>query len=502
LGLPGLAEEGHDHGEQAPSAAEGPDDPGPHPVNSEHSPHWHSLEVKALEGEIRAELRRLARTSDDPHHRRRALVILTKRDPGVATAHICDRLLRLDGSPGVKVAAAACLGRQKERVSAAHLPTLVAALGDDRDVVQIAAGEAIAKVGDWAAINALSASAKKTTGTTAISLDQAAARGRKRLERAVAFRAQEEANALAPIALPAAATLIPAKAVMNRTLSAMWLGVYGGSVGWLSGGLAPILLGQGDFLEAGPFYSVAGGTLGIVAGATYGALVAPEFRQAHTVVQLGTLGTLLGAGAGFLTAAPGSGGSGLALGSLLGTLAGTGTGVVLAQVATPTPGALALGTAVAGGAGLSFVALGGSLGFRSTPAFALAAMGTGLTGTVATLAASPYDVGLFPILGATLGGGTLATLAGFGVGLVESIQGVQPTAAGREGRGWAVFGGYLVGAALGGVGASFIPNKWDPFVDLDIQPATSALPPTAQSSGQAAVLTWGLSGRFHGVAIP
>jgi hypothetical protein len=442
------------------------------PVGDEaEKPHWHHLEIAELNGKIRSELRRLARTSRDPHHRRRAVLILGRRDPGRATAHICDRLLRLDENPGVKVAAAACLGRQEARVAAPHVPTLVSALSEHRDVIQIASAEALARVGDRASVDAIRTASKHTTGAAAQALLNAAQRGEMRLAQLAEENAQAELTGLGGVrrTIPPAGRLQPGSSFLGPALSGTWLGLYGGSAGWFLGGMTPIVLGQDQLLQTGPFLSIGMGLVGLGAGAAYGALAMPTFRQAHTVAHFGGMGTLFGLGAGFLTAPGGAEGPRMAAGSVIGVLAGSATGLVMAHAATPSPGSLALGTTVAGGAGLSMVALAGSLGFRTTPAVALAALGTGLTGQVATLATAPYEIGLYPVLGATLGGVMVAGIAAFTLG----------------------------------VSAAFIPEEWDPFLNLDVQPELTFAPPPPGPGGGEKVnsmnLVFGLKGSFGGV---
>jgi hypothetical protein len=463
-------------------------------------PNWHALEVRPVTRELRKELRRLARTAQDPHHRRRALLILGRRDPGAATGHICERLLRLDENAGVRVAAAACLGHQGAQGAAPHLPALAQALSDHRDVVQMAAAEALARVGDSASLIKVREASKKTTGTTSDALGRAADRGESRIAQAAMASAESPhgdfSSDHSPQGIPAAQTLMPGGTWLGPTLSGAWLGLYAASAGWLVGGTLPLVLGQEGLLQTGPLLSFGVGTAFFAAGAVWGGGMLPSFRQAHTVVHFGGLGMLLGSGAGFLTAPTGAEAPRMAAGGALGMLTGTATGLVLAHSAPPTPGALALGTTVAGGAGLSLVALSGSLGFRSTPAFAVAAMGTGLIGQVTTLAAAPFDIGLFPILGSTLGGILFATLASYTQGLNEAIQGVEIPDRGSEARGWSVFGGYVIGAVAGGLGASLIPGDWDPLLAMDLSPTVTTLPPAALGAAPKEGVVLGLSGRF------
>ena len=104
--------------------------------------------------------------------------------------------------------------------------------------------------------------------------------------------------------------------------------------------------------------------------------------------------------------------------AFLGSLVGTGLGVALAETAPPSPGALSLGVAAGLGVGVGVGALLRSYRFTDENAFAAGLVAGSLAASVATLVAGPADVGLFPVMGATLGG--LAT-AGLSTVVVAAV---------------------------------------------------------------------------------
>ena len=154
----------------------------------------------------------------------------------------------------------------------------------------------------------------------------------------------------------------------------------------------------------------------------------------------------------------------------LGALAGTGLGIVSAHTMPATASALTFGGAMGLGASFGLGSIALSLHWDPVSTAGLAMMAGGLTGGLATIVAAPYEFGLFPSLGATLGGILGAVIMGVSVGVVEMAQllGTNELTF-TEGSGWATAGGYLIGGILGGGTALLLPANWDPFLTQRLQ---------------------------------
>lgn len=438
-------------------------------------------------------LRRAARTAPDPRRRALGLAILARRDPTRATARICARALRIDVEPRVRRAAAECLGRLPPEVATSETPTLVAALDDASLDVRTMAGWALANVGDVSALAQLTKGASDDDPRAARLFYDYTLRLRAR--HGLRLREAEEEPPGPRLVPPADAVIVQADGLQLASSTA-WLALYGGMAGWLHGGFFPSAHGGPGFQQISALTALGGAVAGVAVGGAYGFFGTRRLTLAHTVVQLGAFGTVAGYGAGILSDVRPVSGLNMASFSLVGTLVGTGMGVALVNAVEPTPGALGLGLTVGLGTAISFTSLG--LGYDLPLPYGLAVglFTGGIAGSVTTILAGPYPIGLFPITGATLGGLTLATLTGFTVGIVEGAQLGGQARPFTEGTGWAVAGGYVVGAVVGGGLTQLLPEDLDPFRGgLTLQPPTVAFVDDKAKPGTAVPVAL-LSGTF------
>ena len=105
-----------------------------------------------------------------------------------------------------------------------------------------------------------------------------------------------------------------------------------------------------------------------------------------------------------------------------GALIGTALGVGLNLTEPATSGSLVLGAAVSVGSGLGFGALSLSSGLNATSALGVSLVTAGSSGLLTTVAFSGVETGIYPAIGATVGGVGLAAFTGVVLGVVESVQ--------------------------------------------------------------------------------
>lgn len=479
LALPALAQADPDRLEEAleePGADETVDDTRP-PLPAEPD----TAELRALvqqePAEARPVLRRAARTAREPDARAMALLVLARIDPTRATARICSRALRIDPVPLVRRAAAECLGRLPSASAAPQTPALVAALDDEALDVLTMVGWALANSGDPAAIGPVTAGIEHPDPRVSRLFFEYTQRLRSRHGAPLDEAVPEGAARL----VPAPDAIISQGGGLETTASTGWLALYGGMSGWLHGGFFPAAHGGPGLQSVAALSSLGGAVAGAAAGGAYGFFRADRLVLAQNVVQLGTFGTIAGYGAGLLSGPGPQMGINMASFGASGALVGTGVAVAMNEVMAPTPGALTLGVATGMGAAMTTgaLALGYSLEVDAVIGSVLF-MG-GATGALTTLVMAPYDVGLLPIVGASLGGISFATVSALTLGIVESVQLRNADQIYTPGAGWAVAGSYALGAVTGAGLALLAPPELDPFLATDLRlnpPAVVVLPDT------------------------
>jgi hypothetical protein len=407
-------------------------------------------------------LRRAARTAPDARRRALGIVVLARVDPTRATSRICARALRIDPAPRVRRAAAECLGRLPPGASETQTPALVAALSESEALdVRTMAGWALANVGDTSAIVSVSALVQHEDERVARLFYEYALRLRSRHGLAMTV---DDSRAGQPRLVPPGDALVAQSSGIEIAASTAWMALYGGMTGWLHGGLFPAAHGGAGFQQASALTALGGAVAGVAAGGAYGFFAADELPRAQTVVQIGTAGTLAGYGFGLLSAVGPEAGLNTASYSLTGSIAGIGVGVLMNETLRPTPGALALGVATGLGAAVSLGTVGLTYGFEAERFAGLMLLTGGAAGGLTTIVAAPYEIGLLPIVAGTASGLVGAAVSGSVVGLAEAAQLANPGSPITPGAGWAVAGGYVVGAALGGGAAYLLPRDLDPFL--------------------------------------
>jgi hypothetical protein len=420
-------------------------------------------------------LRRAARTASDASERAVALLVLARVDPTRATARICSRALRIDPAVRARRAAAECLGRLPPVAAAPQTPALVAALEDESLDVMTMVGWAPGNAGDAAATGPVTALTRHEDPRVARLFFEYTQRLRSRHGAPLEPAEREGAARL----VPPPDALVSQGRGLEATTSTAWLALYGAMSGWLHGGLFPAAHGGTAMQPIVALTALGGAVAGAAAGGAYGFFRADRLVLAHNVVQVGAFGTLVGYGAGLLSGPGPQVGINMASFGAAGAIAGTGIAVVMNEVVTPTPGALALGAAAGLGAATSAGAL--AVGYSLPPT---AVMGSllllgGATGALTTILVAPYDVGLLPIVGATVGGLGFATAAAVTFGIVEAVQ-IQGQPAGfTPGAGWVVAGSYALGAVTGAALGLVLPGHMDPFLASGLRlalPSLSILP--------------------------
>jgi hypothetical protein len=450
--------------------------------------------AKLAESDINAArpiLRRTARSAPQSASRALAVRLLGTHDPGTATARICARSLRVDVDPGVRRAAAECLGRLGPDVGGPHTSELVAALTDGNLDVTTMAGWALANVGDAAAIGSLAVLAHHDDERVARLFIGYAERMRARLGLVYEAKPEEtvEHDEKGNRLVPPGYVLISQAHGLDLAASTGWLGLYGGVMGWYHGAYLLSAHGGTAGAEAAALGGLGGAAIGAAAASAYAFTRADTLPLAHTVVQMGTFGTFAGFGAGLLSSVgPTSFVSASNL-SFAGTLAGTAAGVAMVEARPPTLGALGTGLV----AGLSVGTATGAVwsSYKLSPGTAIgASLLTGsIAGATSTVATSNLDIGLFP-----LSGGALGTLVGAGVGSV--VFGLAEGQNYTEATGWGIAGFTLGGTALGAVGGMLFPREWDPLLNKELAffpPTVAALP---SYDGRAVVPGVVLAGNF------
>lgn len=422
-------------------------------------------------------LRRAARTATDPAVRALSLLALARVDPSRATARICARSLRIDPAARVRRASGECLGRLPVEAAAGHTATLLAALDDEALDVRTMAGWALASVGDEAALAPVSARVNDPDPRVASLFYDYEQRLRAR-HGAPAVRVVDEKVVRGPRVVPPADALLPSRESVETTLATTWTALYGGMSGWLHGGFFPSAHG-GPLADLASLSALGGAVAGAAAFGAYGFLRAKKLTLAHNLVQLGTFGTLAGYGAGLLSGTGPQAGINMSSYSLSGGLVGTGVALAINEAYEPTPGALALGLATGFGTGVSFGSLARSYGGSFEGLVGAGLFFGGVSGALTTVIAAPYEIGLWPILGATVGGLAVASVTGVVLGVVEGAQLFEATRNYTPGVGWAVAGGYALGACTGAALALLLPDELDPFLAGALRlrpPAITVLP--------------------------
>lgn len=439
-------------------------------------------------------LRRAARTALDPNVRSLGLLVLARVDPSRATARICARALRIDPAAQVRRAAAECLGRLPGVAGSSQTPALLSALEDEALDVQTMAGWALATVGDEAAVEGVTERATDEDPRVARLFYDYAQRLRARHGAPVSEGFKDYDG---PRAVPSADALLPSSNSLETTASTTWLALYGGMAGWLHGGFFPAAHGGATLQQLSALTALGGAVVGVAAGGSYGFFRARKLTLAHNLVQLGTFGTAAGYGAGLLSGGGPQAGINMSSYSLSGLLAGTGVALAMNETVEPTPGALALGVATGFGSGVGFGSLALSYGVPLDGFLGAALFFGGTTGVLTTVLAAPYEFGLLPIAGATVGGIGMATAAGVVVGMAETAQLFGADRPYTAGSGWAVAGGYVVGATTGAALAMLIPKDLDPFLagSLRLRPPTLAVLPDPVSP-QTTVTLASIGGSF------
>jgi hypothetical protein len=412
-------------------------------------------------------LRRVARTANTPEKRILAIDILVRNDPMVATARICGRILRLDTDSMVRRKAAECLGRMPANRVLDQIPTLIAALDDENLDVVTMVGWSLANVGHPESLGVLAAFSNHPDNRIANHFVSFADRLRERHglqyveaeESDTYFEAETDLRRV-PHVSEVSANL----EILDTVARASWLMLYGGMSGWLHGGFLLASYG-GNLGILAVLGSMTSGALGAAVGAGYGLFAPLDLKTTQQIVQLGTMGTLVGYGIGALSDLPPVQGLNMASYGFLGALAGTTLGVLSSHTMPATASALALGGAVGLGSSLSFGSMALSMNFDPVTTIGIAMVSGGLTGGLTTMLAAPYEIGLLPSLGMTIGGVAGALLMGSMVGMVESFQLIgQFDTTFTEGSGWALASGYFIGGLAGASAAMFAPPRWDPFL--------------------------------------
>lgn len=420
----------------------------------------------------RGTLRRVVRTAPDPERRLYALETLIENDMTVATVRICGRSLRQDEDPMVRRKSAECIGRAPEEFALEQVPTLVGALKDPNLDVVTMSGWALSNVGQPESLGVLASFATHPDHRVAqhfltFSNHLMDRHGLSFVEATAETSYFEEDTSLRRV--PLASNLNSGLNYLDLAGRLAWLGLFGGTAGWLHMGFLTAAYG-GGFGAVAALGGMTGALTGGIAGITFGALGVDSLLEAHQVVQIATLGTLVGYGVGSLSTLPPIQGLNMASYGFLGGVAGLGLGIASLYTMPATASALTLGGAVGLGASLSFGSLALSLNFDPVTTMGIAMVSGGLTGGLTTLTAAPFEIGLLPSLGMTLGGISGALLMGTTVGIVESFQ-----LAGNsdlpftEGSGWAVASGYMIGGLVGAASSMLIPSSMDPFISTRLQ---------------------------------
>lgn len=427
----------------------------------------------------RSPLRRAARTAPYPGTRALALRLLATHDPSVATARICARSLRLDDDAATRRSGAECLGRLGPRLAAAHTPALVAALDDSSLDVVTMAGWALANAGDAAGVGPVTQRATHEDIRVARLFYGYAERLRERL----GLRYETTDPTLppkpsddAPTAVPPGVVLTFPAASLDSAAATGWLGLYGVMVGWIHGPMMLAAHGGQAGAEAGALAGLGLSAFSAAALSGYGFARADRLTLAHTVVQLGTMGGLAGYGAGQLSAVGPASGVASANLSLMGSIVGITAGMAFVEVAPPSAGALTAGAAVGGTVGVAAGTLAASYRYPFSQSLGVMLLAGSVTGAATTALLHEQDIGLFPVVGATIGAGVVGGTAALAATWIESDPGLA-----TERSGWLVVTGTAAGAALGGVVGWLLPPEQDPFLEgtLRLNPPTIGVIPGA-----------------------
>lgn len=348
-----------------------------------------------------------------------------------------------------------------ERIGVEHTATLVDALNDNNLDVVTMAGWALAGVGSAESLSELARRVEHPDERVGRHFFTYA--GRLKARHGLNYIGEgAEAPGSGVRLVPRANTILNQVPNLELAASTSWLAVYGGMTGWLHGGLFTAAYGGGGFEQLSPLVAMGGVVAGLAAGGSYGFFRADELHLAHNVVQLGTAGMLAGYGAGLLSGLPPASGVNAAGLSVLGNTVGVGLAVLMNETAPPTGGALAMGMAVGFGSALSAGAV--AAGYKVIPqaSTGLAMLAGGTMAMVSTTLLAPYEIGLIPSVGATVGGVGGALLASASITLLENAV-VGNLEGFSEGAGWGIAAGYALGAVAGASTALLIPASLDPL---------------------------------------
>jgi hypothetical protein len=437
-------------------------------------------------GSARPVLRRAARSAPSTVTRALALRLLATHDASSSTGRICARLLRLDPESVVRRAAAECLGQIGSRHAAPQTPALVAALDDVAIDVVTMAGWALANVGDAGAIAALTPFLEHPDARVVNLFRGYFRRLRDRFglapppTLAVATAPTDAATRVPTAATRAAPPGVALTLSLKETgtgLAIAWLGTYGAAVGMVQGPLLASAHGGPVGAEAGALVGLAAAAGGSAALAAYGAAADLTIPEAHTVVQLGTLAAIAGFGAGQLVGFPPVSAVASTNLSLVGTAAGIGLGVALVSHNAPTMGALAAGSAATAACGVAGSVLASSYSYPVNQSLGVGLLSAGIGGLATTMLLARVDLGLFPVVGAFVGGSALGGVAALGaIALDPGVLSGRPLTAAT---GWLVLSAMAGGSALGAAAGAWAPRGLDPFVanTLRLSPPTVGVLP-------------------------